>query len=156
MLSNCVVTRVATRRFEVTLRLDKDWVIPGGALQMRAVCSSGPGGQNVNKVSTKVQLRFSLDTPGVLSRDQQQRFREHFPGHVTTLGEALIVCDETRSLETNKEYALARLKAMILSIRRAPRRRVKTRPSRAQRARRLNDKKARSELKKSRSRTRDD
>ena len=132
------------------LLLGPGWEIPEAELSFRAVCSGGPGGQNVNKVSTKVQLRFAVDVSQALTPGQKIRLRASFPSHFTRSGELLIVSDETRSQETNKERALLRLRDMILSIRFPARLRKKTKPSRSARERRLFEKKSRGALKKSR------
>ncbi|HXS16569.1 MAG TPA: alternative ribosome rescue aminoacyl-tRNA hydrolase ArfB [Polyangiaceae bacterium] len=126
------------------------WEIPAGDLSIVAVHSSGPGGQNVNKVSTKVQLRFSALHGSVLSAGQKDRLLETFRSYLNQAGELLISCDETRSLSTNKERALLRLRSMLLSIARPPKHRHKTQPTRGSRERRLTGKKRRSELKQQR------
>ncbi len=134
----------------MTIELAPGWEIPDSQLSLSTVTSSGPGGQNVNKVSTKVVLRFSFGQSEVLSSDQKARLRAQYPSHVTRQGELLVTCDETRSQEANKQRATARLVAMLNSIRHPPRIRKKTRPSRSQKRRRLEQKRARGELKKSR------
>lgn len=126
------------------------WEIPDGDLTIVAVRSSGPGGQNVNKVSTKVQLRFSALHGSVLSAGQKDRLLETFRSYLNQAGELLISCDETRSLSTNKERALLRLRTMLLAIARPPKHRHKTQPTRGSRQRRLTGKKQRSELKQQR------
>lgn len=134
----------------MTFELIPGWEVPENELSFRAVCSSGPGGQNVNKVSTKVQLRYAVQTSTALSMGHKLRLRACYPSHFTQAGEMLIICDETRSLETNKERALARLRTMILNVRFPPKLRKKTRPTRASKERRLSEKKSRSALKISR------
>jgi len=126
------------------------WEIPDRDLTMRAVHSSGPGGQNVNKVSTKVQLRFSALSGSVLSAGQKARLAATFKSYLNQAGELLISCDESRSLETNKERALLRLRAMLLAIADPPKYRHKTKPTRGSRERRLAGKKRRGELKQQR------
>ncbi len=132
------------------------WVIPDADLEFRAVASGGPGGQNVNKVSTKIQLRFALDRSRALSPAQKARVRRAYPSHITQAGELLISNDETRSQETNKRRALNRLRSMLLAVRRPPKARIETRPTRAARQRRLADKQARGQLKQSRRRIKND
>ncbi|SRR5690349_16826440 len=126
------------------------WEIPDKELTLRAVHSSGPGGQNVNKVSTKVQLRFSALSGSALSPGQKTRLAVAFRSYLNQAGELLISCDETRSLETNKERALLRLRAMLLAIANPPKYRHKTQPTRGSRERRLAGKKRRGELKQQR------
>jgi len=124
--------------------------IPESEVSLRAVRSSGPGGQNVNKVSTKVVLRFAFADSDALTVGQKARLRESFPGYLTKSGELLLASDETRSQEMNRERALSRLGTILETIRLAPRARQKTRPTRASRERRLVAKERRGEVKKAR------
>lgn len=134
-------------------------VLPNGAwlpeseVVMRFVRSSGPGGQNVNKVSTKVELRFQLDRTEVLTEARKRRLRGAFPSYVTASGELIITSDRFRSQSMNQTDALERLQAMIRSIWSPPPPRVKTAPSRAAKKRRVADKRARGDLKRQRART---
>lgn len=124
--------------------------IPESEMSLCAVRSSGPGGQNVNKVSTKVVLRFAFAESAALTPGQKERLRASFPGYVTKGGELLLTSDETRSQEMNRELALGRLGTILQTIRHAPRARRQTRPTRASKERRLVSKERRSELKKGR------
>lgn len=134
----------------MNIQIVPGWEIPGADLSFSMACSSGPGGQNVNKVSTKVQLRCAVDQTVALSLGQKLRLRASYPSHFTTSGELIITCDETRSQQTNKERAIERLRSMVLAVRFPPRLRKKTQPTRASRERRLSEKKARSSVKQSR------
>jgi ribosome-associated protein len=124
--------------------------IPESEVTLRAVRSSGPGGQNVNKVSTKVVLRFAFAESLALSPGQKERLRQTFPGYVTKSGELLLASDETRSQEMNRDLALARLGSILQTIRYAPRVRRETKPTRGSKERRLAGKVHRSEVKKTR------
>ena len=135
-----------------SLKLKNDWIIPSADLSLRAIRSSGPGGQNVNKVSTKVELRFELSRTSCMNRFQKLRFQDAFASSVNQQGQVVITCDETRSQATNLQTARERLRQMILSIAVPPRQRISTRRTRGSERRRLNQKKRRSELKKQRSR----
>lgn len=125
-------------------------MIPASDLSARFVRSGGPGGQNVNKVSTKVELRFALDRTDCLSEGQKARFRALFPSAITQGGEVLLFGDEHRSQALNLEAVRQRLKSMILSARRPPRARRPTLPSRAAKQRRRDEKRRRGLIKKQR------
>lgn len=129
------------------LRIAPDLCIPDADLTLRFCRASGPGGQNVNKVATKVQLRFALSDTTCLSASEKMRLRDAHPHRLTNQGSFLISCDETRSQETNKERALSRLAAMIRAARHKPQPRLQTKPSRGAKRRRLDDKRARGQLK---------
>jgi ribosome-associated protein len=126
------------------------WEIPASDLTVRHARSSGPGGQNVNKVSTKVELRFHFAGSLALDEPQKRRLARAFPSHVTSDGDFLVTSDRHRSQARNHEDALARLAEMLLSIRRAPRKRVATKPSRGAKERRLSEKRRQGERKRQR------
>jgi len=99
--------------------------------------SGGPGGQNVNKVNTKVTLRLRLaDTDG-LSEAELGRARELLANRITTDDEMVINADEERSQRTNLERAYFRMEALIIAAARLPKHRRPTKPSRAAREQRL-------------------
>jgi ribosome-associated protein len=123
------------------------WVIPADDLEFKFVRSSGPGGQNVNKVATKVELRLKLAATAALSPGQKQRLMSAHPSHVSGDGDFIITADRFRSQPRNQRDAEEKLAAMLLAVRTPPRRRVATRPSRSSKARRLADKRARGEAK---------
>lgn len=129
------------------LNVAPDWVIPEEDLRVRYVRSSGPGGQNVNKVATKVELRFALATTDALSQAQKHRLSSAFPSHVTQEGDFLLRGDRHRSQSRNEQDVRSRLAEMLLSVRFPPRPRRPTRPSRSAKARRLDAKRARATLK---------
>src|ERR1043166_2625628 len=121
------------------LEVAPDWVIPSQDLEFQFVRSSGPGGQNVNKVSTKVELRFALEATAALSPAQKRRLAAAFPSHVTRAGDFLLTSDRFRSQAQNERDVCERLAEMLLSVRFAPAPRVATRPSRAAKRRRVAD-----------------
>lgn len=129
------------------LELAPGWSIPEQDLRVRYVRSSGPGGQNVNKVATKVELRLSLAGTQALSPSQKRRLSSAFPSHVTQEGDFLLRGDRHRSQQRNEQEVRIRLAEMVLSVRFPPRPRRATRPSRAAKARRLGAKRARGALK---------
>lgn len=110
----------------------------------RFVRASGPGGQNVNKVASAVQLRFALDRTAVLRDDVKARLRTLAGQRVTDAGEILIVARSSRSQEQNRREAEERLCDLVRRALIAPKKRHATKPTRASKERRL-DGKARSQ-----------
>ena len=132
------------------LQVAPGWVIPSEDLEFQFVRSSGPGGQNVNKLSSKVELRFALSASAALSAAQKRRLAAAFPSHVTRAGDFLLSGDRFRSRLQNERDVCERLAEMLLSVRFPPRPRVPTRPSRAAKRRRVADKRARADTKRAR------
>jgi len=102
--------------------------------------SGGPGGQNVNKVNTKVTLRLRLADVDGLSEAERDRVRELLANRITNDDEIIINADEERSQKTNLERAYFRLEALIAAAARLPKHRRPTKPSRAAREQRLQTK----------------
>ena len=115
------------------------------------VRASGPGGQNVNKLSTKVSLRFEADRSPNLSTSVKARLKKIAGTKWTVDGAIIIQCDETRSQIRNREIAQDRLKDLIKKALVVPKRRRPTKPSRGAIERRLKSKKIRAEVKSLRS-----
>ncbi len=121
--------------------------IPLEAIQFTMSRSSGPGGQNVNKVSTRVELRVPIGAIENGSPAMMQRLRALAGKKITASGELRIVSQETRSQETNREVAIAILRQLLEEASRLPRKRRPTRPTRSSQRRRVEAKKRRGEIK---------
>ena len=109
--------------------------------------SGGPGGQNVNKVSTKAELRIRLEDLRGFTAEHEKRLRTTAGRFITQAGEIRIASDETRSQGTNREKCLSRLRNIIEAATTRPKTRRKTKPTRGSKERRLKDKKQSSERK---------
>lgn len=127
-----------------------DVVIPAGELQMSFARSAGPGGQNVNKVSSKAVLHWQVRTTPSLPVDVRRRFVERYANRINVEGELVLAADEHREQSRNHDACRERLREMIVAVLRPPRRRVKTRPSRAAVERRIQSKQRSSEKKQQR------
>jgi len=130
--------------------------IPDSDLEMAFVRSAGPGGQNVNKVASAVQLRFALARNTTLRDDVKVRLKQLAGQRVTDAGELLIVARETRSQEQNRRIAEERLIDLVRRALVVPKKRHATRPTRASRERRLDSKSRTQQNKRLRSRVRFD
>lgn len=124
-------------------------VIPAAVLDYSFARASGPGGQNVNKKSTKCVLRVSLAALP-LRLDQLARLRAMNSHLVTEAGDILIVCDENRSAPRNKAECARRLRTLVARCLVAPKIRKATKPTRGSKERRLGAKRLTSDRKKSR------
>lgn len=120
--------------------------LPEDALSEKFLASTGPGGQNVNKVATACQLRCDVFRLG-LAPQVYARLKELAGSRMTSAGEIVITARSHRSQEANREDARARLAELIAKAHVRPARRVKTKVSRAAKAKRVDQKKGRSAVK---------
>lgn len=124
--------------------------IPLAEFEFRFARSSGPGGQNVNKVNSKALLRWPIVTSPSLPEAVRQRFRERFGNRITVDGDLLIASQRYRDQARNVDDCLEKLRMMLASAATPPVRRKRTKPSRASIERRLGAKRHQAEKKQSR------
>ena len=127
--------------------------IPESAITEKFLAGSGPGGQNVNKVATACQLRVNVYALG-LDPDAYRRLKALAGSKMTAAGELVILARSFRTQEANRADARARLNELVDAALVRPERRIKTKPSKAAKARRVDSKKARSSIKAGRGRVR--
>lgn len=132
------------------IRINRSIAIPEEEIVITAARSSGPGGQNVNKVSTKVMLRFSVADTTRLSSIQKERVMTRLKNSVTREGELVIHEETFRSQAANRRRVLEKFAEILARALAVPKKRVPTRVSRSQKQKRLEDKRLRSRRKKER------
>ena len=135
------------------LRVGRGVVIPGGELAVRFSRSGGPGGQNVNRRATRVEVIFDLAGSSALTAGQRRRAKAALRSRLDTKGRLRVVAQDERSQAQNRERALSTMRLLLYeALRPPPPPRVKTKPSARAREKRLAAKKARARVKAGRAR----
>lgn len=130
-------------------------LIPTSELEFTYARSSGPGGQNVNKTSSKAILKWNLAGAAWVPDDVKVRFRDNFASRITTEGFVVIHSDESRDRATNERRCIEKLQDMLRRVWLPPKQRIETKPSRASQRKRIEVKRQRSDVKKMRRRVQD-
>lgn len=137
------------------LEISPDLILDDSELDEQFVRASGPGGQNVNKVATAVQLRFDVERSPKLSEEVRARLRTLAGSRLTSDGVLVIDARRHRTQAQNREDARARLVDLLRQALVRPKRRRKTRPSKASVEKRVQSKKRRAQTKRGRGRVAD-
>jgi len=122
--------------------------IPEDEIEFQFSRSSGKGGQNVNKVETKVEIRFNIDRSKAFSEEEKEKIKKSLANRINKGGDLIIRSEEERSQLENRRMALEKLNEMIKEALKPEEERISTKPSKAIKERRLKEKKLISEKKK--------
>ncbi|MBY5163791.1 alternative ribosome rescue aminoacyl-tRNA hydrolase ArfB [Salsipaludibacter albus] len=130
-----------------SLHVDANHRIPDYELDMRASKSSGPGGQSVNTTDSAVELRWYPEASRAFTPDEKRRISKKLSNRITKDGCLIVRASEHKSQHRNREEARQRLKEWLVDALRVSKRRRRTRPSRASKRRRVENKRHRGEVK---------
>ncbi|MDP6384825.1 MAG: alternative ribosome rescue aminoacyl-tRNA hydrolase ArfB [Planctomycetota bacterium] len=132
------------------LRINARLILPPNELHVSFSRSGGPGGQNVNKVATRVQLRFCVLESPTLGEHRRARLVRQLGNRLTKAGEVVVHASSHRERGRNLEEARQRLASLLRTGLQVPKRRKATKPTRASKRKRLDAKRKRGDLKRSR------
>ncbi len=132
---------------EKRMRISAEIEIPESEITESFIRSGGPGGQNINKVSSAVQLRFNLGKSTVLPDHVKSRIMQHHHNWITKDGELIIEAGQFRTQRQNRESARRKLRMIVVSHLKPKKKRIKTKPSHSARQSRLDSKKKHSQKK---------
>jgi ribosome-associated protein len=138
------------------LQITESVAIPLDEIELAAVRSAGPGGQNVNKVSSAIHLRFDIATNRTLPEKTRRRLLALDDRRISSSGVIVIKAQEHRNQARNREAALSRLKELVLDALAEEKVRLPTKPGRKAIRKRVDDKRRRGQLKQTRSRIDED
>jgi ribosome-associated protein len=156
VIHDVIASYVPSKYYSDMIRVTRTIAIDESDLVWDFVRASGPGGQHVNKVATAAQLRWDTARATGLADDVRERLRKLAGRRMTADGVLMIVARRYRSQERNRDDALGRLVALVRKAAQRPKPRRKTKPTRASRERRLDEKRHRGNVKRTRRRVRKD
>lgn len=148
VVSGCGACYASLMESFVTVELVPGIVLPRQALRFTFSRGSGPGGQNVNKVNARVQLKVAMSAiEAAIGPEAAARLRARAASRITESDDLLLTAEDSRSQHTNRRTCLSRLGALLVEAQREPRVRKPTRPGRAAQQRRIESKTHRSRIK---------
>jgi ribosome-associated protein len=141
---------------DTVLQINDSLWVPRAELTYRATRSGGPGGQHVNTSSSRVELAWDVGASPSLTDEQRARIQEKLANRINSEGVLLMSASDERSQHQNKELVTARFAEVVAQALVVPKKRIRTRPSKASKEARLGEKKKRSAVKKMRGSIRHD